>query len=243
MAGIHHETVPVADLTARDRTEMFCLMQKCYLGVEHAVFERDLAEKEHVMTLRDSEDDCRIVGFSTLMRFDLVVCGKRVKAVFSGDTVVEEQKRNSLGFAYEVTRYFVRTIGEFPEYPVFYVLMCKGWRTYRILPFLFREFSPNFAKPTDPMSRLVMNSFGAKKYPQGYDPQTGLIVFEGEAQRIRPNSAEAITTLRHDKHIDFFAAKNPQHLRGDELVCVASVTETNFTHAFKKLLKAQEVFQ
>ncbi len=243
MVNIKHETIEVRDLTPHDRTAMFQLMQEYYLGVSRKTFESDLAEKEHVMVLRDQTEGDRLVGFSTLMRLNLVVCGNPVKAIFSGDTVVEEQKRNNIGFAYEVTRYFAQTLSEFPNCAVYYVLICKGWRTYRILPFLFRDFTPRFGKSIEPMHRCVMNAFGAKKYPNEYNPQTGLIVFEEEAQRIKPNSAEAIGQTRHDKHTSFFAERNPFHLRGDELVCVAPVTRSNFTRAFNKLLKIQEEAQ
>jgi hypothetical protein len=243
MVEIEHQTLAVRDLTPHDRTAMFRLMQEYYLGVSRETFEYDLAEKEHVMVLRDRTEGDRLVGFSTLMRLNLVVCGNPVKAIFSGDTVVEEQKRNNIGFAYEVTRYFAQTMSEFPEYAAYYVLICKGWRTYRILPFLFRNFTPRFDKPAEPMHRRVMDAFCAKKYPREYNPETGLIVFDGETQRIKPNSAEAISQSRRDKYAGFFAEKNPYHLRGDELVCVAPVTCSNFTRAFNKLLEArQEVY-
>src|SRR5258705_256122 len=109
MVEIEHQTLAVMDITTRDRTEMFRLMREYYLGVNQETFEYDLAEKDHVMVLRDRTEGGRLVGFSTLMRLDLLVHGKPVKAIFSGDTVVEEQKRNNIGFAYEVTRYFAQT--------------------------------------------------------------------------------------------------------------------------------------
>ncbi len=240
MVEIKHQTLAVGDLTPYDRAAMFQLMEEYYLGVSQETFEYDLAEKEHVMVLRDRTEGDRLVGFSTLMRLDLVVCGNPVKAIFSGDTVVEEQKRNNIGFAYEVTRYFAQTLSDFPGCAAYYVLICKGWRTYRILPFLFRDFTPRFDKPAEQLHRCVMNAFGAKKYPREYNPETGLIVFDGETQRIKPNSAEAISQTRRDKHTSFFAEKNPHHLRGDELVCVAPVTYSNFSTAFNKLLAVQQ---
>ncbi len=241
MADILHQTIKVGELTLRDRSAMLQLMKKYYLGVDCESFATDLEEKEHVMVLRDRTESDRLVGFSTLIRMDLEVCGQLVKAIFSGDTIVEEQKRNNIGFAYEVTRYFAKTLEEFPGYPTFYVLICKGWRTYRILPFLFKDFTPRCDQPIRPLHRCVMNAFGQKKYPHEYDSEKGLIVFDGEAQRIKPDSAECLKSFRRDKHTNFFAEKNPQHMRGDELVCVAPVISTNFTRSFVKLLQSQEV--
>jgi hypothetical protein len=238
MVAIEHTTIEVEDLSTREREVMFGLMQDYYLGVRRETFERDLSEKEHVMLLRDRAACGRIVGFSTLMRLRLEVCGQQIDVIFSGDTVVDERSRHSRGLAYEVTRYF-QTLAESSVLPLYYVLICKGWRTYRILPFLFRQFSPRSGEPTQILHRQVMNAFGARRYPGEYRPETGLIVFEGEAQRIKPGSSEAISPLRSDEHAQFFRRQNPSYLRGDELVCVARVEPRNFTEAFEKLLAAQ----
>ena len=151
--------------------------------------------------------------------------------------MVEERFRRSRGLAYEVTRYFAALL-ESSAAPLYYVLICKGWRTYRILPFLFRQFSPRFDRPTADAHRQMMHAFGAQRYPEEYDAESGLIVFRGRTQRIRPGSAEALSHTRGDPHLEFFARKNPDHLRGDELVCVAPVAAWNFTEAFHKLLRA-----
>ena len=238
MVEIEHATVGVGSLTGRERGEMLLLMEKYYLGVERRTFERDLDEKEHVMLLRDRADGGRVVGFSTLMSLEVEVCGRPVRAIFSGDTVVEERFRRSRGLAYEVTRYFAALL-ESSAAPLYYVLICKGWRTYRILPFLFRQFSPRFDRPTADAHRQMMHAFGAQRYPEEYDAESGLIVFRGRTQRIRPGSAEALGRTRGDPHLEFFARKNPDHLRGDELVCVAPVAAWNFTEAFRKLLRAE----
>lgn len=235
MVAIEHSTIEVKDLSSRERATMFALMQEYYLGVRRETFERDLSQKEHVMLLRDRTACGRIVGFSTLMRLRFDVGGSPIEAIFSGDTLVEERYRRSRGLAYEVTRYF-QTLIESSPLPLYYILICKGWRTYRILPFLFRQFSPRSGHPTQLLHQQIMDAFGARQYPDEYRPETGLIVFEGETQCIRH---EARVPLRSDEHTEFFRRKNPSYLRGDELVCVARIERANFTGAFEKLLAAQ----
>lgn len=236
MNAIKHLTVPVTELEPRDRSQMLSLMLQYYDGVKPDTFFGDLAEKEHVMVLRDNCESGRIVGFSTLMRLRLNVGGVPVVAVFSGDTVVECQKRNNLGFVYEVTRYFVQTQSEFDGYKVAWLLITKGWRTYRIMPFLFRQFSPRYDQPTSLWHQQVIDAFGATRYPHEYDPSNGLIVFDGDSQRIRPGSSEDTCSIRRDSHVDYFLQRNPNYLRGNELVCVADIEDGNFTTAFRKAL-------
>ena len=238
MVEIEHATIEVRDLAPCERTEMFLLMQKYYWGVNRETFERDLSEKEHVMLLRHRADSGCVVGFSTLMRFEMEIAGHPVMGIFSGDTVVEERCRRSRGLAYEITQYFIELV-EASALPLYYILICKGWRTYRILPFLFHQFSPRFDQPTEALHQQVMDAFGAQRYPREYSSEKGLIVFERETQRIKENSAEEINPLRRDRHINFFAQKNPNHARGDELVCVAPVARWNFTEAFHKLLESR----
>jgi hypothetical protein len=38
-----------------------------------------------------------------------------------------------------------------------------------------------------------------------------------------------------DPHVDFFASQNPHHDQGDELVCLAEITEANLTPAGKRM--------
>ncbi len=234
MAAIAHATIKRQELSVADQTEMFSLMRQYYLGVEWGAFQRDLAEKEHVVVLRESGTR-RLVGFSTLVQMDLDVCGELVRAIFSGDTVVETSARHTLGFGREITLYFARTLEEFPNREIYYVLICKGWRTYRVPMLLFNEFSPAPGHPTLPRHQQVMDAFGRAKYPHQYHPEAGLIVYQGEAQRVRPRSAEDLPTGRTSKATEWFAMKNPDYLRGDDLVTVAQVAEQNFSPVFRRL--------
>jgi hypothetical protein len=225
-------TIGVADLEASDRGRMFQLLSDSYLGVKREAFERDLAAKEHVILLRSSEGE--IVGFSTQVRLRLTLPDRTVLAVFSGDTIVSERHRGSFETAREICRYFRRAISEYPKEEVYWLLICKGWRTYRVLRLLFREYSPR-ADASDPLAfRDVADAFGNTRYPGLYQSSSRLIVFPGEAQRIRPGSPEAIDHRRSDPGLLFFEKANPDHERGNELVCVAPIRQDNFTAAARR---------
>lgn len=233
---VEHSTAPVADLSIRDRGEMLSLMGKYYLGVTRDKFENDLDQKQHVILLRQGSNGRKISGFSTLMRLDLMVEGEPVKAVFSGDTIVDRGSRGTLGLGLEITRYFAETTMENPGFELFYILIAKGWQTCRIPALLFESYSPSPDWPVSDRHKQVMDAFGAKKYPHNYQPETGLITFPLETQRIIPESSEAAIPPRDDVQVDFFVKKNPNYMRGDELVYVAPIAEWNFTKVSKKLL-------
>ena len=231
-------TVRVTDLGPTDQERMFRLLSDFYLGVTREAFERDLAAKEHAILLRSGRGE--IVGFSTQVRLRIPVPDRAVVAVFSGDTIVSREHRGSFETAREICRYFGKTLQEFPGDEVYWVLICKGWRTYRVLRLFFKDYEPR-ADATRPSALGdVADAFGAAKYPGLYQPSTRLIVFRGEAQRVRPGSAETIDHRRFDPDMLFFEKANPDHERGDELVCVAPIREDNFTPVARRLAGCAE---
>ena len=226
-------TIGVADLNTRDREQMFQLLSSHYLGVSRDTFERDLAAKEHVILLRSGEGE--IAGFSTQVRFRMALPDRSVVAVFSGDTIVGERHRGTFETAQQICRYFRRALSDYSGEEIYWLLICKGWRTYRVLRLFFKDYAPrqNAADPS--VFHEIADAFGASKYPARYDPATRLIVFPSETQRIRPGSSEAIDPRRFDPDMRFFESANPQHERGNELVCVAPIREDNFTPAARRL--------
>jgi hypothetical protein len=231
-------TISVPDLAPSDRERMFQLLSDAYLGVTRQAFDRDLAAKEHAILLRSVEGD--IVGFSTQVRLRLALPDRPVVAVFSGDTIVAKQHRGSFATAREICRYFRRALEEHPQDEVYWLLMCKGWRTYRVLRLLFRDYSPR-ADGHDPKAfREVADAFGNARYRGFYQSSSRLIVFPGETQRIRPGSSEAIDHRRSDPDLLFFEKANPGHERGTELVSVAPIREDNFTAAARRFMGFEE---
>ena len=237
MAKIFSHTKRIADLTHSERATMLGLLSIEFLGVHREDFIRDLEEKDVVMLLRKESHDGEIVGFSTLMTIDLPVDGRKVKAVFSGDTTVLAVYRSSTGFGVEIGRYFMNALEAFPEHEIYYILISKGWRTYKILPFFFKHFAPKCDLEVSVLDKAVMDTFGRVKYLRDYDPDQGLIMFLKETQRLIPGSIDAVPPSGPDVHTKFFLKKNPTYLSGTELVCVAPVNEANFAPAMIRLLK------
>ena len=216
---------------------MFDLLSLEFLGTRREDFVRDLEEKDVVVLLRRESGAGEIVGFSTLMLLDLPVPGRKVKAVFSGDTTVLAEFRTSGGIGEGIGRYFMTALESFPGHEIYYVLISKGWRTYKVLPFFFKEYAPKQDSTTSASDQAVMDAFGSVKYPGLYDPATGLIVFPEETQRLIPGSIDAVPPPVPDPHTAFFLGKNPTYLSGTELVCVGVVDVANFAPPLARLIR------
>jgi hypothetical protein len=231
------QTAPAASICPWERARMYRLMEVNYLGMDRSAFEKDLAEKDDVMLLRDSPSG-EIVGFSTLMVLTLTAQDMPVRAVFSGDTIVESEFRHTLGLGVELGRYLRNVANRHPSDAVAWILTSKGCRTYGILPLLFREFSPRWDAPTPLLHALIMDAFGSHKYPAEYDPAGHLVRHRGSPQRLRPGVADAAGRRLRDPHTLFFLQANPGHMNGDDLVCVADGRESNWTPRFRRMLDA-----
>ena len=233
MTHIVSTTKKVAACSEYEKETFYQLLCQGFLGVSWNDFMRDLQEKDAVMILRKEQQKGEIVGWSSLMVLTLSLPGNEVKGIFSGDTVVLPEYRSSTGLGVELSRYFMNIYEQFPQNKVYYILISKGWRTYKIMPFFFKEYSPRYDKPNSACDQAVMDEFGKKKYPHHYNPATGVITFS--PQRLRPESIDAIP-VKVDAHTQFFLHCNPGHLDGNELVCVARVSPDNFTNGLKRML-------
>jgi len=236
MSSIVSTTLPVRSISEGERDRMYSLMEADYLGIDRSSFERDLHEKSEVMILREGGAGL-IVGFSTLMVSHLQAGDHPVKVIFSGDTIVKSEYRHTPGLGVELGKYFRFILKRFPETPVFWILTSKGCRTYCLLPLLFREFFPRWDAPTPPLPAEVMDLFGVRKHPGEYDPATRVIHHRGSSQRLRPGVADADERRLRNPHVRFFVQANPDHLKGDDLVCVAEVNEENFSRRFLRMLE------
>ena len=114
--SVFRQTKPIAKLTSSERATMFGLLSLEFLGTRREDFIRYLEENDFVALLRRESCDGEIVGFSTLMILDLPINGRKLKAVFSGDTTVLPEYRTSGGIGIEIGRYFMKALESFPEH-------------------------------------------------------------------------------------------------------------------------------
>lgn len=229
-------TKSVVSLDKSERNRLLELMTLYYDGVSREQFNTDLDEKEAIMMMLDSRTD-DIVGFSTFLILNLEVENRIIKGFFSGDTVVHADYRKTTTMGVEIGKNFISTLQRFPRHPVYWILISKGCRTYRIMPIFFLDWFPRHDRATPLDIKNIMDAFGQIKYPLNYDKEAGLITFSGPAEALRPGVAEAHEGRLQDPHIRYFVERNPGHMQGDELVCAAEISIQNFAPAFKRMLR------
>jgi len=213
-------------LTAEQRDRMCQLMTASFDSFERSGFDADLAEKRWAILLTNGDD--RIVGFSTQMPMEVRAEGRRVRALFSGDTVVEPAYWGQTELVRLWGRLALRLLDQAGADPLYWFLISMGYKTYRFLPIFFHEFYPRCDAPTPPRQQAVLDALGRAKFPDTYDPATGVIRPNDSNCRLRPGVADIDARRLEDPRVRFFATRNPGHAQGHELACIAPITRANF---------------
>jgi hypothetical protein len=214
------------------RTGMFGLMQQFYDNTDYTVFLRDLQEKDFCILLCDGGGNLR--GFSTQMTISIQTGEQTVHGIFSGDTIIHSDYWGSL----ELFRVFIQNMVPLgTQYSSFYwFLTSKGYKTYRMLPVFFKEFYPSCRSATPRCEQTVMHAFGRVRYPGRYDETSGVVTYRETKDKLKTGIADVTENRLRDEHVRFFVEKNPGYLEGNDLVCIASLAETNFRDGVRNLL-------
>jgi hypothetical protein len=226
--------LPIDQLTERMRDEMFALLETYFLDADQKVFERDLLGKERVIVLESR--DGHVVGFSTQVTRTVATDTGDAFVVYSGDTIIDVAHRGSIALVQLGTKTIVGS-GRASGLPAYWMVLSSGFRTYRFMPLIFRDYFPRPAGCANADLPGKAAGFASAFFGDAFDATTGIVRVEG-ASTLRPELADDEETARRDKHGCFFVEVNPGHALGDELVCCASLDESNLSRAAQRMLGA-----
>jgi hypothetical protein len=224
-SGIHSRIVSVTRLAPSDARAMYEIFARHYDCVSLEQFLIDLSEKDCVLMLRNA--DGAICGFSTQKVFRVTVGGTAVRAVFSGDTIVDRAYWGEQELGRCWCRYVSSVFWEEPDVPLYWFLISKGYRTYLYLPLFFESFYPNCEAPTPAFEQRVLDTLAAAKFPGHYCPESGLVEFPQSQGQLKPHLAEIPARRLRDPHVQFFLKRNPGYASGHELACLAEISPSN----------------
>ncbi len=223
--GIQGRVVPISEINPIDARAMYELFTRHYdcVSLDHFMF--DLSEKDCVLLLRNLEGV--ICGFSTQKVFRVSVAGTPVRAVFSGDTIVDRAYWGEQELGRCWCRYVSSVYWEEPDVPLYWFLISKGYRTYLYLPLFFEVFYPNCNAPTPAFEQQLLDTLASAKFPDYYHPESGLIEFPQSQGQLKPHLATIPARRLRNLHVQFFLERNPGYAAGHELACLAEISPTN----------------
>lgn len=232
MTGLNGALVDIRRLTDQDTSAMYSLMEEFYLGTCRDVFLRDLAEKDTCILLRDADHVIR--GFSTQHLMTVEVDSTKVRGVFSGDTIIHRSCWGSPELFHVFARHFIGEQRPYPE--LYWFLMSKGYKTYKMLPLFFQSFYPRVNMTTPVLEQRIMDAYAMARYPEEYDHCRGIIAYRGVKDSLRQGVADITDRCLRDPDVSHFLKLNPGHAGGDDLVCLTRLSPENLKPALRRRL-------
>ena len=221
------------ELDDGEHEAMYALMATYFEGIQPGVFRQDLEEKNWVILIQDAGGLC---GFSTLHVYETDISGSPAVVVYSGDTIVRQDAWGTTALFKAWITSVLRLRSSYPNGPCYWLLLTSGYRTYRLLPVFFRTYFPRYDVPMPPAWKVLLDELARPRFGSQFDSAKGIVRFSRSCQRLR-DGIGAITPARlRDPHIALFAAQNPGHVFGDELVCLTTIDVENLTVAGRRML-------
>ena len=205
--------------------DMFDLYATYYDATSRALFETDLGNKDFVVALYD--DDGALVGFSTLAVLDTTIAGTRLRAIYSGDTIIDRAHWGTQALAFTWIRFAGTVKAQVPDCPLYWFLIVKGHRTYRYLSAFSIEFYPHWQMPTPAWAQSIMAGLARRRFNDAYDAERGVLSFPESRGHLRATWAAVEPEEAARPDVAFFLDSNPGYVRGDELVCLTELSSAN----------------
>lgn len=208
-------------LTENEIEAMWKLYSSSYENVKREVFLKDLMEKQKVFVSRDSVTG-EVKGFSTAAIYDHVHEGRKARIYFSGDTMISPEYWGTKSFHRAVLFRLLKEAVKHPFRPVYWYLICSGYRTYLSMARNMAEHWPHFQKPTPKWERGLIDSLSASRFGKDFVPEHGVIRTEGVI--VKTSIAPFTADVMKIPEVQFFVKANPGYLQGDELAMIGKVS-------------------
>jgi len=152
----------VAALDERSVGAMYELYDRYYDATSRPLFEADLGNKDYVVMLRETSG--ALAGFSTLAVLEAEIAGRRLRAIYSGDTIIDHAHWGTQALAFTWIRFAGSIKAMEPDLPLYWFLIVKGHRTYRYLSAFSIRFYPHWQAPTPDAAREIMDALARQRF-------------------------------------------------------------------------------
>jgi hypothetical protein len=221
---VKSNVVLASDLTDQHQAQMYEVYAKYYDTTTFEIFKKDLSEKTHVIIFTHHG---RIIGFATKFLKEIPELGKGL-FLFSGDTVMEQEYWGSKKLQKAFFWFTLRERLRRPFTPFYWMLISKGFKTYKMMRNNYPISYPQYKKPTPPEFQRRMDQFYAGKFGESYRPELGLIIFDFPSAAVKGDIAKPREKDLVNPDISYFLEKNPDYQKGVELACITEIRKRDF---------------
>lgn len=229
----------VSGLSVEQRQEMGLLYLKYYNGVGIEQFLVDLEEKSEVLLLFYKD---RLVGFTTLLIYNVPWQNRTLRIVYSGDTIVEQAHWGQQFLAFAWIARMGQIKREHPDMSLYWFVVVKGHRTFRYLPVFARSFYPHWIEENADLKALA-DHLAFQKFGGYYNAETGVVEFEVSKGHLKEQIALPKPGEQEKDSVRFFLSRNPSYRCGHELVCLCELSENNMKPLSRRLFNKDHEYE
>lgn len=227
----------VSELTAKQELRMLELLNIYFDNVDKDLFFKDLKEKQWVIIFENANNEFQ--GFSTQTLMDVELDGIQIKALFSGDTIIDKEYWGSRELPKVWGKLVLSLIKKYQGIKLYWFYISKGYMTYMLMPRYFFNFYPKYDKEIPQFEKEVLDILAFKKFGSGYDSKRGIVRIQFNYY-LKKGVGHITNELLNDPNIKFFKEKNPNYYLGEELACLVEFTEENMKPIFKQVISDEK---
>ena len=215
-------SVPVRALNRDLIEQMWTLYAGHYDHVRRDTFDADLFGKDRVFLGRDTGTG-ELVGFSTATIYSHRESGRKIGVCFSGDTIFLPKYWGQRTLHRAMALWLLGWKLTHPRVPLYWFLICHGYRTYLSMVRNFPEHWPHFERGLPEAKRALIDSLGRERFGACWNGERGVVRFGKEQPVLRATVAPFTGAVLDLPEIRFFVTANPGYAEGDELAMIGQV--------------------
>lgn len=225
---------PIKEYTESEVNTMYHIMEQFYDNTDREVFLRDFYDKDYCLALR--LDSGEIVGFTTAKLLRFTVDGREINGIFSGDTIIHKSYWGEPELFKVWANFWFSYAEKYEEF--YWFLICKGYKTYRIMPLFWTEYYPCYKCDTPEYEKKITDTYATLLYPDEYNPKTGVIEYKKTKDKLKIGVADIGEHELKNKDTAFFCKANPDYIKGNDLACLAKIDKSVLkTRLMERLFK------
>lgn len=213
------EVKPIKDFSQDELASMYAIMSQFYDDTKEEVFYKDFYNKDYCLVLHT--EDGKLVGFTTQKLMELDLGDRKVRGIFSGDTIIHKDYWGDMELFRVWANFWFDYAKDDDEF--YWFLICKGHKTYRILPLFWTEFYPNYRCETPAEMQQIIDAYATTLFQDDYNSQTGVMEYKSVKDKLKSGVADIGERELRNRDVAFFCEKNPGYINGNDLACVAKI--------------------
>lgn len=226
----------ISKISVVDIYQMYAIYSKYYENTKWRIFLSDLSKKSGAFIIR-RRDNKSIIGFSTVVNYQIRNKKEKSIGVFSGDTIIEKEYWGTRVLQLAFYKYMLGMKLKNPSKNIYWLLISKGFKTYLLMSNNFEKYYPSIDSKHDELS-MVVDNYCEELFPEYYDKDSRILDFGNRYQALKEGVADIDDgMLSGHAKISFFEQRNPEWRRGTELPCVGVVDWPLLLGYVKKYLK------